>query len=61
VASWADLIEAGTDAVLEALTSQGPEATEPRQNSPFAAVLSVQERRACLVAVQEHRRAEHTA
>jgi excisionase family DNA binding protein len=61
VARWAELVKAGTDAVLEALTSPGPEATELRQNSPFAGVLSEEERQACLVAFRKHWNEEHSA
>ena len=41
---WEDLLEGPVDGVLEALTSRTPRARELRQNSPFAGVLTEQER-----------------
>ena len=61
VERWAALIDSGTDAVLDVLTSPSPEAVELRQNSPFAGVLPVEERQACLLAFREHWQGEHAA
>lgn len=47
---WKDTINQGAKAVLEALTSQDPDGVELRQNSPFAGVLSEQQRRQVLEA-----------
>jgi excisionase family DNA binding protein len=47
---WSSILESGPEAVLETLTSASPEAVELRQNSPFAGVLSDEERRAILTA-----------
>jgi len=60
---WLQLIalDAGTEAVLEVLTSRAPEAVELRQNSPFAGVLSEAERRAVLAAFADRWRSEHAA
>jgi len=45
---WAKLLDGPVERVLEALTSRAPRFRELRQNSPFAAVLSDEERRAVL-------------
>lgn len=45
---WQDLIAGPVDELLEALTSPSPRARELRQNSPFAGVLSEDERAAVL-------------
>ena len=47
---WAKLLDGPAERVLEALTSRAPRFRELRQNSPFAAVLSDDERRAVLEA-----------
>jgi excisionase family DNA binding protein len=61
VAEWRHLIERGLDEVLETLTSRSPQAAELRQNSPFAGVLSEDERQACLAAFRSHWRRDHAA
>jgi excisionase family DNA binding protein len=61
VRRWMTLLDAGTDAVLEALTSSAPDAVELRQNSPFAGVLSDEDRQTCLAAFTKHWRGEHAA
>lgn len=50
---WQSILEAGPEAVLETLTAQTPQATELRQNSPFAGVLSDEERSDILTAFRE--------
>nr|WP_240897056.1 helix-turn-helix domain-containing protein [Kineococcus vitellinus] len=45
LAEWADLLDGPVDDILTTLTSPSPRARELRQNSPFAAVLSEDERR----------------
>lgn len=47
---WRQILNLGTEAVLDVLTSRSPRATELRQNSPFAGVLSEPERHAVLSA-----------
>lgn len=47
---WRQVLNAGAEAVLDVLTSHAPQATELRQNSPFAGVLSEAERHAILAA-----------
>src|SRR5262249_3555319 len=47
---WQVVLDSGTEAVLEALTSRAPYAIELRQNSPFAGVLTEAERRDVLAA-----------
>ena len=55
--AWQSVLGGGPEAVLQTLTSQAPLAIELRQNSPFAGVLSDDERRAVLGAFrkQDHR------
>lgn len=45
---WRAILDAGPEAVMEALTSTTPESADLRQNSPFAGVLSEMERRRVL-------------
>jgi excisionase family DNA binding protein len=49
---WDRLLNGPVDAVLDALTAQTPRARELRANSPFAGVLSVQDREKTLLAFQ---------
>jgi excisionase family DNA binding protein len=58
---WEQVIAAGPVWVLEALTSRDGRAVELRQNTPFAGVLSVEERRAVLAAFREHWRRTQAA
>lgn len=58
---WRVTLDDGVEAVLEALTSQAPQAVELRQNSPFAGVMPEAERRAVLAAFAARWRAEHAA
>jgi excisionase family DNA binding protein len=60
LAMWQATCDAGVDAVLETLTSRSPRAIELRQNSPFAGVLSADERRGVLDAFRAYWRREHT-
>jgi excisionase family DNA binding protein len=53
---WAVLLEGPVEKVLEALTSRTPRARELRQNSPFAGVLTDDERRRLL---SQFREAKH--
>ncbi|MGF1648699.1 MAG: helix-turn-helix domain-containing protein [Kineosporiaceae bacterium] len=50
---WEQVLAAGPDHVLQALTSRSEEAIELRQNSPFAGVLTEDERQGALGAFRE--------
>jgi excisionase family DNA binding protein len=54
---WQDLLNHPIEDVLEALTSRSPRSRELRQNTPFAGVLSEEQRRAVLAGFS---RALHT-
>ncbi len=58
---WQYTLDAGTEAVLDVLTSTAPRAVELRQNSPFAGVLPDAERRAVLAAFAAYWREERAA
>lgn len=45
---WSQLLEGPVEDVLEALTSRSPRSRELRQNSPFAGVLTEEQRQAAL-------------
>jgi len=45
---WADLLDRPIENILEALTSRSPRSRELRQNSPFAGVLTEQQRQAAM-------------
>lgn len=51
---WDEVLDAGPDAVFEALLSSAEWAVELRQNSPFAGVLSTEERHQILQSFREH-------
>jgi len=56
---WQEVLDAGVDAVADALTSQGPAALELRQNSPFAGVISEEVRSRVLASFVRHWRRDH--
>jgi excisionase family DNA binding protein len=56
---WRRTLNSGLDQVLTVLVSDTPEAAELRQNSPFAGILSEEERRRVLDSFREHWRSEH--
>jgi len=56
---WQEVLDSGVDAVADVLTSQGPEALELRQNSPFAGVISEEVRSRVLASFVRHWRREH--
>jgi hypothetical protein len=58
---WQKVLDSGEDAVFSVLTSPSPLAVDLRQNSPFAGVLSDQERAAALEAFRNHWRQAHAA
>jgi len=45
---WAQLLDGPVEDVLESLTSRSPRSRELRQNSPFAGVLTEQQRQLVL-------------
>jgi hypothetical protein len=57
---WEVVLDGDPAAVLETLTSTSPLATELRQNSPFAGVLSDAERTIVLQAFRAHERGTTT-
>jgi len=61
LARWQVVLDSGTEAVLDALTSRTPLAIELRQNSPFAGVLTEAERRDVLAAFARYWREERAA
>ena len=58
---WQKVLDGGEDAVFGVLASPSAQAAELRQNSPFAGVLSEQERAAALEAFRNHWRRAHAA
>lgn len=58
---WQKVLDSGDDAIFSALTSSSIHDVELRQNSPFAGVLSEQERTAALEAFRHHWRQAHAA
>ena len=52
---WADLIDGPVEDLLEALTSRSPRSRELRQNSPFAGVLTDEERQNTMRALSTSR------
>jgi|SRR5665647_452336 excisionase family DNA binding protein len=56
---WQEVLDAGVDALADALTSTGPMALELRQNSPFAGVISEEARRRVLASFGRHWRTDH--
>ncbi len=61
LAEWQAVLDEGEDAVFAVLTSAEPQAVELRQNSPFAGVLSPDERAAALAAFRDHWDRVHAA
>lgn len=58
---WEQVIDSGVNQVASALTDTGGAYRELRQNSPFAGVLSEDERRRVLLSFREHWNKEHAA
>lgn len=58
---WSTMIDGPIDVVADVLTSRSSVAIELRQNSPFAGVVSEEDRHATLQAFREHWRREHAA
>jgi len=61
LAQWERILDSGLDAVLETLTSAAPRAAELRQNSPFAGVVTEEERLRVLENFRRHWRETHAA
>jgi excisionase family DNA binding protein len=61
LAGCAGTLDRGVDATLDVLTSRAPRAVELRQNSPFAGVLTDDERGRAMTAFRTHWRRDHTA
>ena len=51
---WEKLLDGPIEDILDVLTSQTPRSRELRANSPFAGVLSSEERERALLAFQTH-------
>ncbi len=58
---WSRLLDGPLDTLLDILTARSVRALELRQNSPFAGVLSEEERQATLTTFREHWQDEHAA
>jgi hypothetical protein len=58
---WRAVLDAGIDAVLGVLAARDPEATDLRQNSPFAGVMDYREREQVLENFRAHWRHTHPA
>ena len=58
---WSAIIHSGVDAVAEVLTSRTQNASELRQNSPFAGALPEDTRQLVLRSFNEHWAREHEA
>jgi excisionase family DNA binding protein len=56
---WRDTLDSGPDQVLNVLVSDTSQARELRQNSPFAGILSKEERRRVLESFRKHWNTEH--
>lgn len=56
---WSKTIDAGVDPVIAALTSTSEQAIELRQNSPFAGVVSDEQRQQALRAFRDHWATSH--
>lgn len=54
LARWEEIIDSGVDAVARALTAEDEPSCDLRQNSPFAGVLTDEERRQVLRAFRTH-------
>ncbi|MGH3927459.1 MAG: excisionase family DNA-binding protein [Pseudonocardiaceae bacterium] len=61
IEQWEMLLDGSIDSLLDILTSPSERAVELRQNSPFAGVLSEQDRQTVLVAFRAHWRRDHDA
>ena len=56
---WREIIDGSIDGVVDVLLGTDPCSCELRQNTPFAGVLTGEERRQVLAAFREHWRQEH--
>lgn len=53
---WEEILDAGVDRIIDALTSTDEQACELRENSPFAGVLTQERRSRVLATVRERQR-----
>ncbi|HLS33917.1 MAG TPA: helix-turn-helix domain-containing protein [Brevibacterium sp.] len=58
---WLQILDGGVDDVAEVLVGSDERSSELRQNSPFAGVLSDEDRRRILASFREHWDQEHPA
>lgn len=56
---WRETLNSGVDRVLDVMVSDTPQSAELRQNSPFAGILSDEERAKVLTSFRDHWRREH--
>ena len=61
IEEWSRLLDRPLDTLLDILTARSVRALELRQNSPFAGVLSEEERQATRTTFREHWQDEHAA
>lgn len=61
IEQWQVMLDGPLDSLLDILTSPSARAIELRQNSPFAGVLSEQERQTALAAFRAHWGRDHVA
>ena len=58
---WSEILDEGVESIVATLTGQSEEAEDLRQNSPFAGVLSQQQREQALTSFRSHWEPRHTA
>ncbi|MBB5831915.1 hypothetical protein [Brachybacterium aquaticum] len=59
LAQWREIIDGSIDGVVDVLVGTDPRSCELRKTTPFAGVLTDEERRQVLAAFREHWRQEH--
>ena len=57
---WQELLDGGVDEIVDVLVGTDERSSELRQNSPFAGVLSDEDRRHVLASFRDHWDREHT-
>ena len=58
---WSEVLDEGPDAIIDALTGRSEDAEDLRQNSPFAGVLTPQQREQGLASFRTYWEARHPA
>ena len=61
LAQWQEILDGGVDDVVDVLVGTDERSSELRQNTPFAGVLSDEDRRRVLASFREHWEQEHPA